>query len=518
MQGNNRGKLAEEIEAMKQRIADLEASNEQALRAVHRAEQRYTDLFENAGDSIYIIDAIKQNIINANGHASRRLGYTHQELLQLKLDDIEVVPPDDGIIDQTRWKSNVSQTTFYECWYRRKDGSLISVEVSSRIVTTDSVLVFQKFVRDVTRRKELEAARKQAEAEALRLATLIQQATETIFITDLDGKIIYANPHFEVTTGYTLEEALGKKPNLFKSGEQDDAIFADLWATILRGDHWHGTFTNRRKDGTLYYEDATIFPLKDAENRIAHYAAVKRDITERVIAEREREQLISELDAFAHTVAHDLKSPLMLVRGYSNLLVEGFEEFPSAQIREMLQSIDNGGAKMTRIIDELLLLASTRQSTDVPKVPLDMITIINEALARLKLLIEEHSTEIVFLNPDEWPVALGYAPWVEEVWANYISNALKYGGATPRIELGAAQENEHTVSFWVRDYGAGISAEKQTQLFKPFTRLSDLRVQGHGLGLSIVARIVSKLGGEVGVVSLEGEGSVFSFTLPRYFE
>jgi signal transduction histidine kinase len=141
-----------------------------------------------------------------------------------------------------------------------------------------------------------------------------------------------------------------------------------------------------------------------------------------------------------------------------------------------------------------------------------MNSIVDEALSRLVDPIEEHQAEII--QPDIWPAALGYGPWIEEVWANYLSNALKYGGRPPQVELGAAEQIDGTVLFWVRDNGPGLTVEEQARLFRSFERLDQVRAKGHGLGLSIVRRIVKKLGGQVGVQSEAGEGSVFFFTLP----
>ena len=121
--------------------------------------------------------------------------------------------------------------------------------------------------------------------------------------------------------------------------------------------------------------------------------------------------------------------------------------------------------------------------------------------------------DATFITPDEWPEVCGYAPWIEEVWVNYISNAIKYGGHPPRIELGYDIEDER-VWFWVKDNGKGLTEEEQNMLFVQFTRLTR-RAEGQGLGLSIVRRIVSKLGGEVAVTSTLGEGSVFKFSLPQ---
>jgi signal transduction histidine kinase len=129
-------------------------------------------------------------------------------------------------------------------------------------------------------------------------------------------------------------------------------------------------------------------------------------------------------------------------------------------------------------------------------------------------MVEERQAEII--QPDAWPVAGGYAPWIEEVWVNYLSNALKYGGQPPRVELGAMVQGAN-VRFWVKDNGGGIPPDVQPRLFEPFTRLGRSHIQGHGLGLSIVHRIVNKLGGEVGVEStgVPGQGSMFYFVLPH---
>jgi two-component system sensor histidine kinase/response regulator len=141
-----------------------------------------------------------------------------------------------------------------------------------------------------------------------------------------------------------------------------------------------------------------------------------------------------------------------------------------------------------------------------------MASIVAEAQQRLAHMIEEHQAEIIL--PDTWPVALGHGPWVEEVWVNYLNNAIKYGGQPPHVELGATKQPDGMVRFWVRDNGPGLRPEEQARLFTPFTRLDQVRTKGHGLGLSIVGRIVEKLGGQVGVESEVGRGSVFTFTLP----
>jgi signal transduction histidine kinase len=140
-----------------------------------------------------------------------------------------------------------------------------------------------------------------------------------------------------------------------------------------------------------------------------------------------------------------------------------------------------------------------------------MDALVSSVLQRLEHLIRDKNARIT--QPATWPKALGYAPWIEEVWFNYLHNALKYGGPAPHIELGTELRSNGMVRYWVRDHGPGIEPEKQQELFTPFTKLEQVKTGGHGLGLSIVKRIVGKLGGQVGVESQLGQGSTFSFEL-----
>lgn len=216
-----------------------------------------------------------------------------------------------------------------------------------------------------------------------------------------------------------------------------------------------------------------------------------------------------ELDAFAGTVAHDLKHPIGVILGYGEILTMGFLS-PEMQ-QNSVQTIIQTAHKMNNIVNELLLLAGVRKNQVIPQ-RLEMAEIVAAAQQRLTELVEEYQAQIDV--PSEWPVAVGYAPWIEEVWVNYLSNGIKYGGRPPRLQLGASVQADHRVQFWVQDNGIGLTPAEQAQLYVPFTRLTELKVDGHGLGLSIVERIICKLGGQVGVESKIGQGSRFSFWLP----
>jgi two-component system sensor histidine kinase/response regulator len=225
----------------------------------------------------------------------------------------------------------------------------------------------------------------------------------------------------------------------------------------------------------------------------------------------ELRERVGALETFAHTVAHSLKGSLGGLIGFAMTLKEDEARLTAEQRQDCLEYLIRSGYKLNSIVDELLLLAEMRQQ-EVTLESIAMAPIVAEAQVRLLPLIEAYQAEI--LLPATWPLVMGHDRWVEEVWVNYLSNAIKYGGQPPRLQLGSELQPDGLVRFWVRDNGRGLTAEEQTRLFSLFTRLEPRRIDGHGLGLTIVQRIVEKLGGSVGVDSVPGQGSMFSFTLP----
>lgn len=227
---------------------------------------------------------------------------------------------------------------------------------------------------------------------------------------------------------------------------------------------------------------------------------------------RELVQKNRELEAFSHTVAHDLKNPLNIIVGGTNLVELAHEMGDSKMLMKYLTTVRNAAYKAADIIESLLLLAGTSRHKQLFIQPLDMGMVISKVKERLEFILKDHPGELKI--PDQWPFVAGYPSWLEEIWLNYISNAFKYGGQPPVVELGM-DEYEDFIRFWVRDNGPGLSQKEQAQLFVPFTRLHTHRADGHGLGLAIVQSIVTKLGGQAGVESTLGQGSTFHFTLPR---
>jgi signal transduction histidine kinase len=229
--------------------------------------------------------------------------------------------------------------------------------------------------------------------------------------------------------------------------------------------------------------------------------------------QKELQRKNQELEAFARTVAHDLKNPLNAIIGLSEMVVEDFSACDTSSEEELenVRAISKHGRKMADIIDALLLLSGVA-SQPVELRPVDMREVLAQVKSRLSYLMNQYQGEVVIMF-EYCPLVQSYAPWLEEIWANYLSNGLKYGGRPPRLEIGYDSQATGKIRFWVRDNGPGLSEEAQKKLFTPFTRLHEDRAEGHGLGLSIVCQIVEKLGGEASVESVLGEGSLFYFTL-----
>ncbi|MBN2614528.1 MAG: PAS domain-containing protein [Bacteroidales bacterium] len=247
-------------------------------------------------------------------------------------------------------------------------------------------------------------------------------------------------------------------------------------------------------------------PLVNSSNKTIGNIVMLYEITE-------LKQTLDELNAFAHSVAHDLKSPL--AGQWTRIELLKNSDLSGDEMMKAYQDISQAAEKMMSIVDALLLLSDVRSRKNVPCRPLNMGEVIDNVLERMDNFITEYNAKIIL--PQQWPEALGYAPWIEEVWVNYINNGVKYGGKPPVVEVGADQQEKDRIRFWVKDNGEGLGQEEMDSLFKEFLRLERhaQNTSGHGLGLSIVSRIMNKLGGEVGVNSDGKTGCTFYFTLKK---
>jgi PAS domain S-box-containing protein len=471
--------------------------------ALRESEESFRALAENAQDGIMIATGEHGNVY-VNRRAELITGYTRAELLTRSFWDL--ARPDDRPMLESIYRRRLDGEPgpeHYETSITRKDGITVPLELSSARTVWRGQAGLIRIVRDTSERKRADAMLADRER---RLAVLIQQMPAVLWTTD-------SGLRFTSSVGAGLGQ-MGLKPgqvvgmslfDYFKTGDAGHPSIA-AHRRALAGEHASYVV---ELGGRAY--DSDVQPLYDALGNVVGTIGLAQDITALRRAEEAREKLIAELDAFAHTVAHDLKNPLSAVLGFAELLTDRGVNMSRKDLVESLDAVSQSARKMNTIIEELLLLAGVRQ-TEVSVTPVEMGAVVKGALERVAYMVAEHRPEVKL--PESWPAALGHAPWVEEVWANYLSNAMSYGGRPPKLELGSETAGDK-VRFWVKDNGSGLTDEQQAKLFAPFTQLGQARTGGQGLGLSIVRRIMEKLGGEAWVESEPSKGSKFGFTLPR---
>ncbi len=386
---------------------------------------------------------------------------------------------------------------------------------------------------DVGRRMiEMQAAslddnteRKRTEAERERLAVAIEQLAEIVVITDKNGTIQYVNPAFESVTGFTRAEAVGRNSRILQSGRQDEAFYRGMWETISGGNTWQGHFVNRKKNGSLYTEEATISPVRDAAGVVAHYVAVKRDITEQLGLETQlaQAQKMESVGQLAGGVARDFNNILQTILGNAQLAAE--QTKPTDPLRLDLEEIQNATRHAADLTRQLLAFASKEV---IAPMTLDLNETVESMIKLLRRLIGENIELIWSPLTKLWPVKMDPSQ-VEQILANLCVNARDAINGVGALHI--ATENVHVdelqaaryenflpgdyVLLLVSDTGCGMEKEMQGRIFEPFFTTKDAG-KGTGLGLATVYGIVRQNRGHIGVYSEPGKGTTFRIHLPRH--
>ena len=369
--------------------------------------------------------------------------------------------------------------------------------------------------------------RRRAEEQQARLSRVVEQAAESIVITDPQGTMIYVNPAFESISGYSRAEAVGQNSRLLKSGHQDAAFYRRMWETLIRGEVWKGRLVNRRKDGTLFQEDATIGPVRDASGRIVNYVAVKHDVTNQMRLERQlmQAQKMEAVGRLAGGVAHDFNNLLGVITGYGEITRGKLrvDDPLRAKVDQILKAAERA-AGLTR-----QLLAFSRQQVLQPRI-VDLNDLVSNLEKMLRRLIGEDVELATSLDPGLGSVKADPGQ-IEQVLMNLAVNArdaMPDGGRltieTRNAELdpdyAARRPPTRTgpyVMLAVTDSGMGMDAETQSHLFEPFFTTKEMG-KGTGLGLSTVYGIVKQSGGYIWCYSEVGLGTTFKVYLPRVDE
>lgn len=374
-------------------------------------------------------------------------------------------------------------------------------------------------------RRNLEERVQRRTEERTLLARAVEQAAESIIITDSRQRILYVNPFFEKITGYGREEVVGLTPELLRSGHHDDSFYKHIRRTLVRGRGWQGRMTSRCKDGSLVEEDATISPVFDDSGEITHYIAVKRDVTRTLQMERQLQQArkMEAIGTLAGGIAHDFNNILGAIIGCAEVAMA---ELPAdSRAHSDLERVLSSGQRARRLVQQILTFS--RQSENDRR-PLRLQPIIKETVkflrASLPATVEIKTT---FLEED-WLV-LADPVQIQQILLNLSSNgahAIGSSGGVLEIRLESrslSQAEAESIGgisggdyllLSVRDSGHGMNGVVLDRIFDPFFTTKGVG-EGTGLGLSVVHGIVTDLEGRMVVESSPGEGTVFFIYLAR---
>jgi PAS domain S-box-containing protein len=358
-----------------------------------------------------------------------------------------------------------------------------------------------------------------------RTRAIFDAVNDAIFIHASDGHILDVNETAVHMYGYTRQEFAKLEVEAFSAGTPPyTQAEAGEWLSQARAGHpklfeWQA----KTKDGSLFWAEVNARFAQLGQEAL--YLVTVRDISERKKAEAERENFIielenrnAELERFTYTVSHDLKSPLVTIRGFLGYVEKDAIQGDFERLRKDIERITNATDKMQRLLNELLELSRIGRMVNPTEI-IPFETIVREALELTQDGCKERAMVVEMAT--DMPSVQGDRVRLVEVMQNLIDNACKFMGEQPlpRIEVGWRSEGaEHDkVVFHVRDNGIGIAPEHYERIFGLFNQLNPA-VEGTGVGLALVKRIVEFHGGRIWVESEVGKGSVFYFTLPQLSE
>ncbi len=420
------------------------------------------------------------------------------------------------------------------------------------------VCEFQAAGRDITERVA-------AEEERRKLQRAVEQSPTSVIITDLKGNIQYANPKFTEVTGYTLEEARGQNPRILQAGDMPTEAYQEMWQTIISGKEWHGEFHNKRKDGELFWELASISPIFNTQGEITHFVAVKEDITDRKQMEealqhsrRMAESATRAKSEFLANMSHEIRTPMNAVIGMTNLLLDTRLD---VEQQDYVETIRISSEALLTLINDILDFSKIEAGKlDLEEHPFHLYDCVEEAIDLLAPQAAAKGLNLAYVIDEHIPCDLvGDMVRLRQILVNLLSNAVKFthegeivvrimqmkaltsaqdgragsGGKAPASAPASTPQSSSTrrlhdtpsrqipgsqviLHITVRDTGIGIPPERLDRLFQSFDQLDAATTRkygGTGLGLAISKRLAEMMGGTMWVESTPGQGSTFHVTL-----
>lgn len=515
---DNLSRLVSAIERSIREASDRRARL-QAEASLRESEEEFRAMFETASIGMAQIDLISDRWLRVNPKFCQITGYSAAQLVTKTVWDL-TYEPDRETGRRLFQLATEGQRSSYqiEKRYVRNGGSLIWVSFNISIIrtATGQPLRAVAAIEDIT-------ARRLAEEERNRLSAALEQASEAMVITDLVPRIIYVNPAFERITGYARAEVIGKNPRLLQSGRHDANFYRELWDTLSRGEVWHGHFINRRKDGQIFEEEASITPLRDASGAIVSYMGIKLDVTREVALENQfrQSQKMEAIGQLAGGVAHDFNNILAAIMMQAQLSEMAVDVPPS--VVEDMQQIRFACERAASLTHQLLLFSRKQimqpQDLDLNETVLNITKMLQRIIGENIRIHHQLHPHPQFTHAD--------AGMLDQVLLNLAVNArdaMKGSGLltiqTAERVVAEKSPRPHPdaspgkyVQLCVTDTGGGIRPEVLPRIFEPFFTTKE-QGKGTGLGLATVFGIVKQHRGWIDVRTELGRGSSFEVYLP----
>jgi len=485
-----------------------------AEQKIKESEEKYRHLVEHANSVILRLDS-GGRIIFFNEYAEKFFGFSKEEILGQHVVGT-IVPTTDSqgddialliqkiLDDPENYEINENENI---C----KDGRRVWIRWSNKVVLNEK-----------TKEKELLSVGsdmtqiKKTQEQLSRLSRAVEYSPATVVVTDPHGDIEYVNPKFCQVTGYTAQEAIGRNPSILKSGEQSTEFYKNLWETILHGDEWRGQFSNKKKNGEIFYEDASISAVRDDKGKIINFIAVKEDVTEKRQTEEKAKEAMRIKSDFISVVSHELRTPLTAIKEGVSIVADGVTGDINKEQQEFLDVAKRNVDRLSRLINDVLDFQKLdAQQMTFELLPHDVNAVVQEVAATMKHVAEKEGVMLVVEPGMDLPVVKFDKDRITQVLTNLVNNAIKYAPGKPVLIETSRQKN--TVAVAVVDQGDGIKEEDMDKLFQTFSQLQkgkERKTGSTGLGLAICKKIIEQHSGKIWVESQFGKGSKFIFLLP----
>ncbi|MBU1172397.1 MAG: response regulator [Proteobacteria bacterium] len=522
------------------RLSREMSGHEKTKRALLQSRELFKRTFVQAPLGAAIIDD-RGNFVTVNTKLTQILGYDEKELIHRNI--FEMTHPDDETMIREHYKTMKGGDVDY-CYFTtrciHKNGGILWAHISVRPIydATSHPAFFLPMIEDITESKQNEDALK-------KLSRAVEQSPVSVVMTDLEGNIEYVNPKFTDVTGYSQEEALGQNPRILSSGRQDQAFYKNLWDTILAGEIWQGEIINKKKSGELYWEFASISPVRNQDGNLIHFVAVKEDITERkktdqafkkqyeelkqtkqnmttVMKDLEKAKIKAEeatraKGEFLANMSHEIRTPMNAIIGMSHLALQ---TDVTDQQKDYLSKIQSSSHSLLTIINDILDFSKIEAGKlFMEKTDFDLEELLEQVASLIHMKAGEKNLELlVDIMPGLHTRLIGDPFRLSQILTNLADNAVKFTHQG-EIVLGVEKQKESggdlVLKFWVQDTGIGMTPAQRKKLFRPFTQADTSTTRtygGTGLGLSICKHLVEMMDGQIGVDSEKDKGSTFYFT------